>query len=163
MRKGQAFMDYAIYGIFILFAVIILIIVGMLMVTFNSVFADNPDLKDVRDGALEGVTGFDIAVVILVIGMAVVIFMLSYMFNNSPVFFGIFLMLTFIMLLISIPMVNGVYDFISQTSLAPTMARMPATNFIINNWVWVIVTYVGVSIVGFGAKSKAEDIGGASL
>jgi len=167
-KKGQAFLDQAIYPIYLLFVVLFLVVMGLVFVNFNSIFgtsefSSNTDIQDLRTDALDTVGGFDIAIIILVVGFAVVIFLSAFFFNNAPFFFGIFLMLTFIFMLISFPLINGIYDFVNGTSMAVTISLMPATNFFINNWVWVIVAYVSSAIVGFGAKSKLEEGGGASL
>lgn len=162
-RKAQAWADFAVYGVLILFSVVFLVGVGLLTLTFSDAFSGNSDLTSLTDAATAMPTGFDITIITIIIGLGVIIFLTSYLFNNSPIFFGLFLLLILIMLLVSIPMVNGIYDMLQQDSVAAVKAKMPATNFFISNWIWVLLFYVTVSIVGFAAKGRVEDFGGLGI
>lgn len=167
-KKAQAFADQAIYAILVLVFIVVFVLAGFIMVQFNSIFSgseifeENETLQDLRGDALETAIAFDISVVTIVLGLGVVIFLSAFFFQNAPFFFGFFLMLTFIFMLISFPLVNGIYDLVNDTVFAETIALMPATIFFINNWAWVVVSYVVFVIVGFGAKARIGD-GGSGL
>lgn len=99
--------------------------------------------------------------VFLIFGMIIAIFIGSYMVTTKPVFFVPYLFITFIAIIVAVPISNAYELLRADATLGSTFAKFVGSNFILNN-LPMIVAIVGIAggIIMFSRLGKKEEFAG---
>jgi len=96
--------------------------------------------------------------VFLIFGMIIAIFIGSYMVTTKPVFFVPYLFITFIAIIVAVPISNAYELLRADETLGSTFAKFVGSNFILNN-LPMIIAVVGIAggIIMFSRLGKKEE------
>jgi len=96
--------------------------------------------------------------VLLIIGMALSIFIGSYLVTTKPIFFIPYIFITIIAIVVSVPISNTYEILMTDPTLASTFAGFTATNFMILQ-LPMFVTIIGITggIIMFTRMGKREE------
>lgn len=174
-NKKGSFVDLFI---FIIFAFILVVVIGFVLyifdvaedglhdamddMTFGDGTTNTSDVIDVSVGATTtSLTALYWLSVLIIFGMILGIFIGSYMVTTKPVFFVPYLFIWIIAIIVAVP-ISNTYETLSATpELASTYAKFVGSNFILNH-LPMIVAIVGLvgAIIMFTRMGRKEEFGG---
>lgn len=176
MSKRAGFTDIFL---FIIFSFIIVVVLGILIYTFNTAETQlqetigKMDLGDAQGNNASQVitntigsanisfTALYWLSVFIIFGMIIGIFIGSYMVTTKPIFFIPYIFIWIIAIVVSVPMSNAYGTLSADPLLASTYSNFIGSNFILNN-LPMIVAIVGIvgAIIMFTRMGRREEYGG---
>jgi len=172
-NKKGSFIDLFI---FIIFAFILVVVIGFLLYIFDQAedglhdamddmtFGDANTTQVINDSVgatTTSLTALYWLSVLIIFGMILGIFIGSYMVTTKPVFFIPYLFIWIIAIIVAVPISNTYETLSADPNLASTYANFVGSNFILNN-LPMIVAIVGIvgAIIMFTRMGRKEEYGG---
>ena len=162
--------------IFMIFAFILVVVIGFLLYVFGQAedglhdamddmtFGDANTTQVINDTVGATTISFQALYwlsVLIIFGMILGIFIGSYMVTTKPVFFIPYLFIWIIAIIVSVPLSNAYETLSADPNLASTYANFVGSNFILNN-LPMIIAIVGLvgAIIMFTRMGRKEEYGG---
>lgn len=158
-KKGSA-----LDGVY-LFLLIIVIIFGMMMfLFFMRTLADGFTQPGIPQEAQDIVTGVrddvrakaDNAIILWTFILIMGSWISSYFLDSNPVYFVIFMILSFVSFFILLPVVNVLYNFQFDVTFAQEVQYLPKTFFIVNHFAAFLAFYIITTGLVLYAKNKYQ-------
>ena len=158
-KKGFVVQDLLFMGIILIVFAIVVIIVGKLLVSYNSGYqAAVPGSSDgktmISDMTIRFPKVFDNIFLFIVIFMAIALFFTMFMIDSHPaLFFVIIILLAFG--LIALAAIGNVFNTFSNSSdIASTASQFTLMAFVFNHWITILLGVGVVAIIVFFAKIR---------
>lgn len=159
-KKGQMISDIVIIIIILFLFAAVAVIYSMVQSELNdSIQADDDmssDAKQISQDATDTYpSSFDYMFMILLIGLWVVALITSFFIDTHPIFFGITVFLLGIILAMPVYLSNIYSDIIiTDSDLSVYAANFPKINFVMDNYLQVIIVVAVTVLIALYAKMR---------
>jgi hypothetical protein len=170
--KRGGYLDAFLYMIF----AVVIIFISVIMIYMGSQVSDKLhtelDNKTIEGSAVNYTATIDNTIgkvntayaslywisVFLMIGMALAVFIGSYMVQTKPVFFIPYVFLMVIAIIVAVEISNAYETVSSNATLSSTFAGFVGANFIMGNLpIWITVIGLGGGIIMFARMNRGQE------